>query len=248
MKLRTMVTVAAVGMALGGGAQASQYVFYDLEHDPRGVVGRDGVPALLEDIQAEWTSWAGHEVTLEPLQGNIEATSHGEGEVGSESATSGLGVDQSPVALQRFSLSGDTVALLDGGGDARLPPDGRAVQPSHDRFGDSRTGLTLASVPQASRLILIGIGLVVVGALARKLARSPSEGEVPGRRAQVSGAGRDALPTEGRGAAIQSDVDDGDRSRGPVYEVSRLVSSVSGEEPGTPSPKSPTVRYTQVEH
>lgn len=246
MKLRTAAAVAAVGVALGGGAHASQYVFYDLEHDPRGVVGRNGMSSLLADIHAEWTSWAGHQVTLAPLLGEGDATLDADGERAVVPIESGGKVGQSAVASRNLTWPGDMGVLP--GGDS--PPwfDGRVERLAHDAFNHKHAGLTLASLPRASQLILIGVALLVVGALARRLARLPTGGEIRGHRAPSSGAGRDALPTNDRGPVTSPDVRDSVPDNGPVYEVGRVVSPVSGEEPGMPSPTLPKVRYTHVEH
>lgn len=187
MKSGSLAIATAVGMALSGAAAASSIEFYDIVDGSDNpilnapvLVGGGGLSSVQIDIETTLESMAGYTAALELLLSDDEAQPDGEGAVVA-------GLNQHKVDIVQDTTSrwyvwgGDVASLLTGGTDGGLSMNGfltlsedLTAQPGGKDFLYYNARLVFTVVPEASQWLLLGAGLLAVGAVASRRRRALS--------------------------------------------------------------------------
>lgn len=191
MKSGSLAIATAVGMALSGAAAASSIEFYDIVDESNVPILDQPVrvggwfnsdPSVRIDIETTLASMAGYTAALELLLSDDGGWPDGEGAVVADLNNYKIDVDQGTMP-HWYEWKGDVASLLTltGGTDSGLSMDGfltlsedLTAQPARKDFLYYNARLVFTVVPEASQWLLLGAGLLAVGAVAGRRRRALS--------------------------------------------------------------------------
>jgi hypothetical protein len=175
MKSLSFVIAGLAGVALAGPVAASTIEFYDIVDannrpvlDTHTLVGGDGASAITIGIPTDLTSLSGYTAQLQLFLSDDELQPDGEGAVVASLVNRKINVDQS-LTPHWYTWAGDAMALLRQDANQTWFLDSELTsQPSKKDFRYYNTRLVFTSVPEADEWLLLGIGLLGVGGIARR--------------------------------------------------------------------------------